>query len=185
MSDDLKSRLVRQLLRYEPETGKLYWQPRTDEMFAHCKKPSAYAAMWNARYANKEAFTARTSDGHRSGIILCRSYLAHRVIWLIVHGEWPKHYIDHINGDPADNRLSNLRDVPHLDNLRNQKRSAANTSGVTGISPEKRTGKWLVQIRAEGRKIRVGAFEHFDDAVAARKAAEERYGYHENHGRAA
>lgn len=49
-------------------------------------------------------------------------YKAHRLAWLLHYGVWPKHEIDHINGNRADNRISNLRDVPHHVNQMNQKR---------------------------------------------------------------
>jgi hypothetical protein len=49
----------------------------------------------------------------------CKRYYAHRLAWLYVYGEWPSLEIDHINCDRLDNRISNLRDVTHHQNMNN------------------------------------------------------------------
>lgn len=65
----------------------------------------------------------KSEDGYRIITINQVNYLAHRLAWLYVHGEWPKYEIDHINRKPSDNRISNLRDVPHHVNMKNTKRA--------------------------------------------------------------
>lgn len=83
------------------------------------------------------------------------SYKAHRLAWLYHYGEWPKNTIDHINGDRTDNRIANLRDVPHALNQLNLKRHRA--GHVPHPKPKKRThrgsvhfagrlNKWIAQI---------------------------------------
>jgi hypothetical protein len=176
--------LLRQLLRYDPETGKLFWRERTAIMFAaRCRSAEHNAASWNAQNAGKEAFKATGADGYYRGGVLKRQHLAHRVIWALVHGEWPADQIDHINGNRTDNRLKNLRAVSRIENMRNVKCHADSTSGACGVSWEKRRLNWAVRIWDGKRAHFLGSFDTFDDAVAARKKAEVLLGYHENHGR--
>lgn len=170
------------LLDYNPETGDLTWKARDDVQFAGCKLPHRARAIWNARYAGKRALTCPMPQGHLHGNIGNRRFLAHRVIWVIMTGIEPGE-IDHINGNPADNRWCNLRDVTHVENGRNYGRGKHNTSGVTGVSFAKNIGKWHAYIQdIPGSRINLGYFDVFDEAVAARRAAEKRFGYHKNHG---
>lgn len=110
----------------------------------------------------------------------------HRVLWEEANGPIPEGMqIDHINGDRYDNRLENLRVVTRQENMRNARRSCSNTSGVTGVSWNKRDQKWQAKIYDDnGKQVHLGFHANLDDAVAARKEAEERLGYHANHGRA-
>lgn len=171
--------LLRKLLRYKPETGKLYWRERPRSMFS---SENSFK-VWNARFAHKEAFTSSIRKGHKSGGIFGTLYLAHRVIWCMHYMRPPSHQIDHINGDPQDNRICNLRDVPQGVNGKNQKARTNNQSGVTGVCWHKRENKWRADIRVNGRQKHLGYFAEFSDAVIARLRAELDYGYHENHGR--
>ena len=176
---------LRQLLRYEPETGKLFWRERPANLFKPdgYRTPEGCAANWNSRWAGKEAFTANIGTGHLHGRIDYKAHLAHRVAWALHYGEWPKGEIDHINHDPADNRVENLRDVTHSENLKNQSLRRNNRSGVTGVKLRQEGGPWIANIKHAGKLIYLGKFDRFEDAVAARKEAEGRYGYHANHGR--
>jgi hypothetical protein len=173
--------LLRKLLRYEPETGKLFWNHRPLEMFGKKR----IWATWNTRWAGREAFTSTDGHGYQQGQLLSRRMHAHRVIWAVMTGRWPTGQIDHINGVRNDNRLLNLREVSVSENRKNQRRRLNNTSGVTGVSWAHDKQKWLADIRVDGKQIYIGRFDDFEDAVAARKAAEKTYGFHPNHGRAA
>lgn len=171
--------LLRQLLHYEPETGKLFWRNRSLEMFPDRRS----ANTWNARFAGSEAFTAVESKGYLFGSIFGAKYRAHRVIWALETGNWPVEQIDHINGARDDNRIVNLREVSNAENGRNRRRPDANTSGVVGVYWNRARGKWLTRIIIDGRQHYLGLFVDFDEAVAVRKAAEAAQGFHENHGR--
>lgn len=177
---DITPELCRQLLRYDPETGKLYWRERPREMFRDSR---GYAA-WSARYPGREAFTA-LSRGYRTGKILDVQFFAHRVAWAIVHGAWPapESDIDHINGDGCDNRMANLREVSHLQNGRNIKRPTSNTSGYIGVSWDARKRKWAAYIGARETRRFLGYFSTPSEAGQARVAAQLADGYHPNHGR--
>lgn len=168
---------LRQVLRYDATTGKLFWLRRAESMFATKR---AWAA-WNARYADKPALDC-PSHGYCYGRVFGKSVFAHRAGWALHHGLWPE-VIDHINGDRSDNRIENLRNLAHKDNLRNAKRSSANTSGATGVFWLARLGKWQAGIRVDGKYTYLGVFDDFQEAVSARKSAEAANGFHENHGR--
>lgn len=179
--------VLQNLLEYNPETGKLFWIARPVSMFGSSKYGSAEAVArtWNSQNAGKEAFTSTTCFGYRQGCILGRRKEAHRVIWALHYGEWPTGEIDHVNGVRDDNRIANLRHVSRAGNQRNKKRQANNTSGAPGIYFDKPTKSWRAQITVNRVRMHIGLYATFDEAVAARKAAEARYGFHENHGRAA
>lgn len=170
------------VLRYEPETGLLFWLPRTEETVSATKRPASEACRaWNAKFSGKEAFTA-TSKGYRVGRVNNILMRAHRVAWAIYHGAWPSHDLDHINGDRSDNRLCNLRDVSRLDNLRNMSMSAHNSSGITGVYRNKHTRRWSAKISVNNRSRHLGYFETAAEAEAARKAAEVELGFNPAHG---
>lgn len=174
-------RLLPRLLRYEPNNGKLFWLERPVEMFP----TQGAASWWNARFAGKEALNT-DNHGYYSGTILRRGYLTHRVIWALIHGAWPPEAIDHINGDKSDNRLSNLRSVPHAENSRNTRLRTDNTSGRVGVYWCRRKSKWRAHIYLRsGRYKHLGYFVSFDEACVARATAERENCFHENHGRKA
>lgn len=173
--------LLRQLIRYEPETGRLFWLPRPREMFGSDRSWK----IWNTRFSGKEALAVGKGNGYCYGAILSRNYLAHRVAWALATGAWPEEQIDHINGDRSDNRLENIRAVSNAENGKNTSIRVDNTSGVVGVSWSDRRSKWVAYINADSRRLPLGRFDSFEDAVAARKAAEVRYSFHPNHGRAA
>lgn len=150
---------LRQLLRYEPETGKLFWLRD-----------------------GSEAFNSKDGQGYLRGTVLGKRIRAHRIAWVIQVGAWPTHHIDHINGDRSDNRIENLRDVPRLVNQKNMRRMRSNTSGVVGVSATK-NGTWEAYIDHAGKRIRLGKHATLQEAAAIRCEAEKKYGFHENHGR--
>lgn len=187
MAKDLpKPELLRKLLRYEPDTGKLFWLHRTPDMFddgAHLA--SVRCAMWNSRYAGKEALSTINKGGYRHGTVLGQTIFSHRVVWAIHYGQWPKSDIDHVNGNRLDNCIDNLRVVSRRENMRNAKRPVTNTSGVVGVFWNRSRKKWGAHISDNNGSMLLGEFANKSDAIAARKDAEKRLGYHENHGRGA
>ena len=94
-------------------------------------------------------------------------YYAHRLAWLYVHGAFPKHHIDHINGKRADNRMRNLRDVPLHVNSQNRKRAnRGNSTGLLGVTKNSRTS-WSATIQALGVSKNLGSFDSPAKAYAA------------------
>lgn len=181
---ELNAENVRDLFRYEPDSGKLFWKKRDAKYFKDGGHTAEHkAAAWNAKFAGLE-ITYRDRNGYIRLALLGSSVAAHRVIWLLVNGRWPDGFIDHVNGVKSDNRLCNLRDVTHQDNMRNQRRRKDNLTGTMGVCWHKQNGKWWARITVNGRDRSLGLFDNLEAAIAARKAAEVEFGFHENHGRA-
>ena len=153
----------KEILRYERETGKLFWLVSPSRKM----KVGDEAGCFNPRGAVEIIYKGK-------------QYRAHRIIWELVYGKPSEGTIDHIDGNPSNNRLENLRDVPHSENQRNKKLSKRNRSGVHGVRAcPKFDGFWIVTI---GTRY-VGYFNNLEKAVAARQIAEEIYDYHKNHGK--
>jgi hypothetical protein len=171
--------MLRKLLRYDPNSGKLYWLVRARDMFANDRACS----VWNARYAGNEAFTCLNAYGYYHGRIFRSAYYAHRIAWALATGWSPVAEIDHINGDRSDNRLINLREVSHALNARNAFMRLHNTSGHNGVVWHKAGQKWLARIRIDGVEHHLGSFSCIEDAIAARKSAQIGHGFTERHGK--
>lgn len=169
---------VRKLLDYDPESGHMRWRVREpDENYdAHSCK------MLNARDAGKIAGTLNTQN-YVLIELLGRKYGVHQLAWLCTTGVWPDGEVDHINGDPSDNRLKNLRLVTLAQNRRNAARRKDNTSGVTGVRLDTATGKWHAYLRYNKKLLQLGRYSDFALAVEARKQAEEIYGFEAEHGK--
>lgn len=175
--DQITPDILKELLFCEPLTGTLIWKRRDRKWF----KSDRIWKSWNGKNADKQAFTA-DSVGYKIGAVFGNSFKAHRVIWAILHGEWPIE-IDHINGDPGDNRLVNLRNVSSTENSRNMSKQARNKSGMTGVAWYERDKHWVARITVDRNLIVLGYFKEPLSAFAARKAAEIEHCFHPNHGR--
>lgn len=112
-----------------------------------------------------------------------KQYLAHRLAWLIMTGEFPPDQIDHINGTVTDNRWCNLRAVTRQENDRNRAVRRDSASGHIGVRRHDRADGWVARITVSGKRINLGYFKELSEAIAARKSAEADYGYHKNSGR--
>jgi len=181
--------MCRKWLRYEPSTGKLYWNERSPEdfVFRGKSKVEAVCNSWNAGNAGNEAFTAEMKPyngggGYRYGSIGGRPISAHRVIWMIFYDEEPL-VIDHINGDRSDNRIENLRNTTLAENNKNRRISTRNKHGQSGVDFWKPRQKWRARVWKDNKGIVIGYFDTKEEAISARKKAEPLYGYHQNHGK--
>jgi len=169
---------LKTLLDYDPLTGQLTWKQRPESMF-----PSPHhARAWNTRYAGQAAFTSTDRKGYHVGAIDDQHLRAHRVIYMLMTGQDPQQ-IDHIDGDPANNRWANLRSLPGRLNQKNMKRPRNNQSGHIGVFWLQDKQRWLAYITSDKKRINLGHFEDINDAIAARKQAEIDHGFHPNHGR--
>ena len=114
------------------------------------------------------------SKGYKRFILRGRKYFVHRLVWLLAHGQWPPGEMDHINRDPSDNRLENLRVVSSTENKKNRRMFSNNKSGVKGVYKTPH-GSWSAEIYVDSKKIRLGWHKDKQDAIKARKDAEEKY----------
>ena len=171
---------LREILRYDPETGQLYWNRRE---LSQCISAKA-CGIWNGRFAGKIAGSLG-AKGYCVISIEQSLYGAHRIAWALHTGAWPEHDIDHTNGDRSDNRISNLRQVSHAENNRNAKTYKSNTSGLTGVAQIRNSKRWRARIRVNGNLLHLGYFDSAEAAAEARQAANKKFQFHENHGRAA
>jgi hypothetical protein len=144
---------VRSLLAYDPQTGLITWR-----------------ASRRGIAAGSVAGT-RTSHGYVQISVDGRFYRAHRLAWLIVHGSFPDGEIDHINRNPSDNRLVNLRVVTRTVNLHNCGTRCDNKSGLTGVSWSRNRRKWVAQIQVNGATKYLGRFVTAEAARSAYLAA--------------
>jgi hypothetical protein len=149
---------IRKALHYFPETGEVRWR------------------FGNGRNV-KPWQLAGSINGHGHCVIKIngKSMLSHRLIWLYVHGHFPKSVIDHKNRIASDNRLSNLRDVSQTDNAQNIGLPRHNKSGHIGVSWIKTHKSWTVYVKVNGKNKWLGCYKDLEQAVAARQAGERAY----------
>lgn len=145
---------LRELLDYDPESGEFTWRVSEGKRIKVGDKSGC--PNWRGDVRIK---------------IRGRFYLAHRLAWLHVHGEWPPHEIDHINGVRTDNRIANLRQATHQQNSCNKRRFSNNTSGVKGVTWHRHKQKWQAQIQSHGKNTYLGSFDRIEDAAEAYKRA--------------
>ena len=145
---------LRSEVAYEPETG-----------------------IFRSRSTGKRIDVQKTNVGCRRCVrIFGVVYNAARLAWFYVHAKWPEEVIDHINGDPSDNRIANLRDVSQSFNAQNRTKVRVNTqSGLLGVKPNRnsKTKPWQAQIRLPLSKSAtyLGCFATAEEAHEAYLAA--------------
>lgn len=124
----------------------------------------------------------KNSAGYRVISLFGKRYLEHRLAWFFIHGEMPKHEIDHINQIRDDNRISNLRQVTRSENQRNKTRKDSRVDEV-GIWWCRRRKRYIAEITLNGKKVYQKSFKDIDEAIQQRKAKALELGFHENHGK--
>ena len=119
-----------------------------------------------------DANSGREIGNNRSGMyakiyVRGRSYLAHRLAWLYVHGEWPSKQIDHIDGNPRNNEINNLREVDDIENHQN--------TLCRGYRFDARYGTYRAQIKVRKQWTDLGSYRTAEEARAAYEAASIKY----------
>lgn len=152
-ADKLAVGRLRAILSYDPDSGVFrFLVPRgTRSVGAIAGSPS--------------------SSGYIQINIDRRKYHAHRLAWLYGHGQWPTNQIDHIDGDPSNNRLKNLREATQSQNNRNSRLRKNSSSGLKGAYFFKRDRCWMSAIKVDGRQLHLGYFDTKQEAHAAYVAA--------------
>lgn len=156
---------LKESLLYDKKTGDFFWVKKSNNQV----KDGSIAGYI-------------TAQGYREICLSGVSYKAHRLAWLYVYSEMPIDQIDHINHIRDDNRIVNLRQATNKANHRNRTLQANNTTGISGIVSYKNGFRWKAQIKVNQVFIYLGLFADRFDAICARKSAENRYGFHANHG---
>ena len=155
--DKITAAFLRELFHYDPETGVFtrlvtrQGQGARAGDVAGTLKPSGYLTIW----------------------ICGANHMAHRLAWLYVHGKWPTHEIDHIDGNRANNAIANLRDVTRSVNHQNLRRARSDSAhGFLGVSPF--FGKWKARITVNRVFQHLGVFDTPEEAHAAYLEAKRR-----------
>lgn len=104
--------------------------------------------------------------GYRRVKIMGVIHSAHRIIWAMHYGAWPKGPIDHKDRDRENNRIDNLRLASVAENSWNADVKSSSALGVKGIR-KSRFGKYEARISAHGRSFFLGSFSTLEDAVQA------------------
>ena len=168
MAKFIDQKLVLELFNYNKETGLLSVKS-TRGYRGSVKKGRIIGSIHRCGSKNTKKHYLRTS-------LLSSLAYVHRIIWVMVTGEQPIE-IDHIDGDGLNNKWENLRNVNHSVNGKNQKAHKNNTSGISGITFRKDSGKWRARIMVNDKSISLGTFSNKDDAISARVEAESTYWY--------
>lgn len=168
---------VKSLFSYSNSDGLIIWNSRPSVEF----KTERAFKRWNTIFSGMPAGAVHIQGYIVIGVDGITEY-AHRIAWAISKGYWPNG-IDHINGDRADNRISNLREVSHKENHKNRSIPKNNKSGVVGVYFDRKNTVWKVQISDCGNRVSK-TFDSFFDACCFRKSKEAEIGYHKNHGKA-
>jgi hypothetical protein len=140
---------LKELLDYDPATGIF---------------------VWNKKYCDKTIVGKNAGSLHKStGYIYIKlpqgKFLAHRLAWLFVYGEFPEFQTDHINGIRNDNRINNLREANHSQNAQNAKSSRLNNkSGFLGVSWLERDKCFRAAITIDKKPFVIGYFSSAERA---------------------
>ena len=162
----MNARLFALVLRYCAETGNLYWLMN----------------LGTRARAGKVAGNTCKDTGYKFVKVNGKSYVQHRLIWLLTTGGWPEFDVDHIDGNTSNNVWTNLRDVTTSINCKNSSLGSLNTSGYIGISYKARDKHWVAQFTLEGDRYYKGGFKTKEEAKVYRDSMLDN-SYHENHGR--
>lgn len=135
---------------FEYSNGELYWK---------------VASGRRSKVGTKAGFKA-DEDGRLKVGINNSYWFIHRIIFFMFHNEQPNE-IDHIDGNPKNNRIENLRAVTHHQNMMNSKTPSHNTSGVKGVYFNKKKKKWVAQCFVDGKNTYVGTFNDINVAKIA------------------
>jgi len=146
---------LKELLHYDEELGTFTWLIRP----CNSMRSGDFAGTYD-------------KNGYLRILYKGKLYMGHWLAWLYIYGKFPDNEIDHINGNPSDNTILNLRDVTRKQNMENKKVYSNSKSGYPGVTWHIKKNRWVVRIGHYGKRISVGQFKDLNDAIAARIKAE-------------
>jgi hypothetical protein len=150
--------LLHELFNYDKETGVF-----TRKIKTSCKTKVGDVVG----YDNKNGYIKISVNN--------KLYFAHRMAWLYVYGALPETGIDHINRNPSDNSIKNLRLANQSENMQNISKNKRNSSGYKGVTLCKKTNKWVSQIMVNYKHISLGKHETPEIAYEAYLNAAKKY----------
>lgn len=156
---------IRRCLKYEPDTGFIRWVQKLSSL--------------SRAKIGERAGSIQPPRGYRRIALRRKTYYEHRLAWVLTHGCWPSEgfEIDHVNGDPADNRLANLRLATPTQNQHNAKSHRDSGCKYRGVVWDKNNGKWKAASKIDGKIRHLGHFDDPEDAARAYdEAAKEHFG---------
>lgn len=150
---DLSQSELKDLLHYNPDTGVFTWNKSISRI-----KKGDIAGSININ-----------ADGYKRIRIEIKrkKHQAHRLAWFYMYGRWPINQIDHIDGNPLNNRILNIRECSNSENQQNRSLNKNNNSGYFGVTFHKPTGKFQSQIRKNGKNKYLGRFDNPEEAHKA------------------
>lgn len=138
------------IFAYDPDTGELRYREK------------------RGRMNRGDLAGSVDAEGYRKVTIKGKNYPAHRLIWCMMYGEWPR-MLDHANRERDDNRLVNLRLCTEIQNAANAKAPTTNTSGYRGVYYEPERNKWRVRIRyvenGQRKRLDLGRYDTAEEAA--------------------
>jgi hypothetical protein len=145
---------LREALSYDPLNGEFTWREG------------------RGRSVGAPAGTLLHSSGHIVIELDGIKYLAHRLAWLLTYDEWPECLLDHIDRQPANNRIVNLRKASFSENAANSRLRIDNTSGSRGVSWHRQRGKWRAEMQVRGVRVHLGLFSTLSEAERTYRKAQ-------------
>ena len=144
---------IKSILSYNYNSGKFTWTVQRGSV----------CAGQHAGYLG--------SSGYWQIKVMGRLVLAHRLAWLYARGEWPSEQLDHIDGNPLNNSISNLRECTSAQNHQNRKARSGSTSSHVGVCWEEGRARWRADIKISGVPKYLGRLKDESSAIAAYVAA--------------
>jgi hypothetical protein len=147
----LTQEILREHFKYDPDTGHLFWIKQNSKNRRNLHKPVGFI--------DKQGYVVTcTSLGGKP-----KHYRVHRLIWMYIHGQITQQ-IDHINGIRDDNRLCNLREVTHQQNMMNKGRRKSNNLFRGIYMANKNPSSWVAEITCNGVKHYLGVYKTPEEA---------------------
>jgi hypothetical protein len=159
LSEEVKA--IREYFEYRD--GKVFWRK-----------------VKGSRGVVGKRFGCREPNGYQHGVLNGKTYREHQLVWALVYGYIPR-LLDHIDGDTGNNKVENLREVSHSQNMMNATLRKDNKTGCKGVIWSKEKNKYRVEIRSNNVKRHLGYFEDLE--LACLVASEARDLYHGKHAR--
>ncbi len=167
---------------FKYSNGTIYWRDRPK---SHFKRHKDYKT-WETKCKGKPS--GKKND---SGYLITKLYIRgnyeiyrdHWIIWAMFHNEWPLDQIDHIDHNPLNNKIENLRLSNNKENKKNKGLQSNNKSGVNGVYWSNSCKCWRASIQINGKARHIGLYDDIEDAKIARMEKEKEFGFHPNHGK--